>query len=102
MQIIELDGTNWTSGLDFYDALLSALGAHQGHGRNINALLDSMIWTDKVNRLVPPYEIVVRNVAHLPQDALREIELLKVLLRRAREDHRLLRGSDVQVEFTIR
>jgi RNAse (barnase) inhibitor barstar len=102
MRIIELDGTNWASGLDFYEALLSALGAHKGHGRNINALLDSMIWTDKVNTLVPPYEIVVTNVAHLPQDALREIELLKTFLKRAREDHRLLRGTDVQVEFTIR
>ncbi|WP_436216152.1 barstar family protein [Bradyrhizobium sp. LjRoot220] len=44
MQIIELNAENWRTWRDLYDALLTALGAPEGHGRNLNALIDSMVW----------------------------------------------------------
>ncbi|MBC9884143.1 barstar family protein, partial [Bradyrhizobium sp. INPA01-394B] len=39
---------------DFYDALLAALGAPEGHGRNLNALIDSMVWAG-MNAVEAPY-----------------------------------------------
>lgn len=44
MRIIDLNAENWKSILDFYDALLPALGAPAWHGHSVNAIIDSMIW----------------------------------------------------------
>jgi RNAse (barnase) inhibitor barstar len=63
MRWIELDGGSWTTALDFYTALLGALGAPKGHGRNINALIDSMIWGG-MNAVEPPYTIRIRGIGN--------------------------------------
>ena len=44
MRIIELDAAGWRNVLDFYDALLKALGAPAEHGEGVNALVDSVVW----------------------------------------------------------
>jgi hypothetical protein len=54
MRIIELDTLNWRTGLDFYRHLLAALGAPKGHGHNLNAVVDSMIWGG-MNTVEPPF-----------------------------------------------
>jgi hypothetical protein len=95
---IELDATNWTTVPDFYHALLSALGAPAGHGRNINALIDSMIWGG-INEVEPPYSVRIHGVATLPEDVRDHIELAKFYLLKARTDFRARRGHDVEVEF---
>jgi len=57
---IVLDASAWTTIVDFYDALLPALGAPAWHGRNFNALSDSMI-AGGINRVEPPYAIRMIN-----------------------------------------
>jgi hypothetical protein len=66
---IELDASTWKAVLDFYDALLSALGSPSGHGRNINALIDSMIHGG-MNKIEPPYAIRVRHLARAPKEVV--------------------------------
>lgn len=59
MHQIELDATTWKSKDDFYDAVLSALGAPDWHGRNFDALRDSIV-TGDINEVEPPFAITVR------------------------------------------
>ncbi|HMI18340.1 MAG TPA: barstar family protein [Sphingomonas sp.] len=56
MQTVELDAATWTSALDFYDALLAALIAPKWHGKNVNALVDSMIY-GRINVIEPPLRV---------------------------------------------
>ncbi|MEP5938704.1 MAG: barstar family protein [Erythrobacter sp.] len=65
MQIIELNGQNWRSKQDFYDALASALGSVEWHGRNADAFLETMVYTLELNRVQPPYEV---NIHHAPDE----------------------------------
>src|SRR5713101_2430980 len=82
LRIIELDATRWRAALDLYDDLLPALGSPEWHGRNLNALIDSMIWGG-INAVEPPYVVVVLNAANLPKDAREEIEFLRGALIKA-------------------
>ena len=100
MRIIELDATRWRTALDLYDDLLPALGSPEWHGRNINALIDSMIWGG-INAVEPPYVVVALNAANLSKDAREEIELLRAALIEAREEFHRRNGHDVEVELKI-
>jgi hypothetical protein len=100
MRKIELDASNWMTWRDFYDALLFALGAPEYHGRNINALVDSMIWGG-INKIEPPYSIRITETGRLPKDVHEHIELAKNALAEGRAEFRALRGRDVQVQFEI-
>ena len=60
MRQIVLDARAWTTIGDFYDVLLPALGAPEWHGRNFNALRDSMT-TGGINAVEPPYAIRLIN-----------------------------------------
>ena len=57
---LELDGADWTDSGSLYDSFFVAVGAPEWHGRNFNALRDS-IATGRVNKLEVPYTIEVRN-----------------------------------------
>ena len=85
MPRIELDAAGWTKVLDFYEALLAALGAPRGHGRNINALIDSMVYGG-ICEIDPPYELRIRNVGNLTSDIRSEIKLLKECLAEQESD----------------
>jgi RNAse (barnase) inhibitor barstar len=98
MRWIELDATSWTTVLDFYAALLGALGAPKGHGRSIDALIDSMIW-GRMNAVEPPYTVRVRGIGKSSKDIVDEVELAKHALSEARAEFRSLRGHDVDVLF---
>jgi RNAse (barnase) inhibitor barstar len=98
MRHIELDAKNWTSVLDFYSALLPSIGAPEWHGRNINALIDSMIWGG-INRVEPPYTIRIRDVVQLPGDVRNHIELAKNALLEARAEFRIRHHRDVEVRL---
>ncbi|HYM17573.1 MAG TPA: barstar family protein [Micropepsaceae bacterium] len=96
MRQIELDASSWTTVLDFYAALLAALGAPNWHGMNINALIDSMIWGG-INAVEPPYTVRIREIAKLSKDIVGEVELAKRALSEARAEFRRSRGHDVEV-----
>ena len=57
---LTLDADPWQSGEDFYNAFFLAVGAPEWHGRNFNALVDS-IQTGRINQIEVPYKIIVRN-----------------------------------------
>ena len=60
MRELLLDATGWQSRDDFYDAFFRAVGARSWHGRNLDALNDS-IGTGEINKSEVPYRIVVEN-----------------------------------------
>ena len=64
MRVIELDGEDWVEDLDAIEALLRALEAPDWHGRNMNALVDS-IAAGGINRVEPPYEVRIHGARHM-------------------------------------
>ncbi len=53
-----LDGSAWRTWDDMYDALFAVLGAPAWHGRNLNALYDSMV-VGGINELRPPARVQI-------------------------------------------
>ncbi len=100
MITIELNAQNWRTWDDFYSDLLAALGAPKGHGRNLNALVDSMIWGG-MNAVEPPYEIRVSGAKNLSKDTRAEIDALKQALANARAERRASGNRDMEIGFEI-
>lgn len=61
MTEIDLTASGWITPLDFYEALLAALGAPEWHGRNVNALMESMMFGN-INKVDPPMIVHVRKL----------------------------------------
>jgi len=91
MNFIDLDASSWKTPLDFYEALLAALGAPHWHGRNINALIDSMVYGG-INNLDSPLSIRITGAENLPEDARNELAFTVL----AFGEHQ---GTDRIVEF---
>lgn len=72
MKTIEIDGRQWRDPLDFYKGLLAALRAPDWHGRNINALIDSII-VGSINEIEPPYRIRVTGLDVAGEGAIEEL-----------------------------
>jgi RNAse (barnase) inhibitor barstar len=100
MRIINLDAKGWKTVDDFYDALLPELGAPAWHGRNANALNDSVIWGG-INAVNPPLMIRVCSVEDAPQAVVDAVKLAKRALDEGREDFRAQHGRDIDVELQI-
>lgn len=100
MRTIELDATKWKTVIDFYKALLAAIGAPAWHGISPDALVDSMIWGG-INAVDPPYIIRISGVASLPKDVRDAVELAKEVLADGRQDYCNRRGGDVEVGIEI-
>lgn len=100
MRTIELNATKWKSVLDFYNALLPAIGAPAWHGKNPNALVDSMVWGG-INAVEPPYTIKIVGSAGLPEDVRDQIEVVKEDLAKARIEYHNRCGNDVEVVIQI-
>jgi RNAse (barnase) inhibitor barstar len=60
MKELILDGSTWKNNDDVYDAFFLAVGAPTWHGRNFNALNDS-IGTGSINLVEVPYTLVIKN-----------------------------------------
>jgi RNAse (barnase) inhibitor barstar len=60
MKQLVLDGSNWSSKDDVYDAFFKVVGAPSWHGRNLDALNDS-IANGSINAVEVPYRLVIRN-----------------------------------------
>jgi RNAse (barnase) inhibitor barstar len=60
MRELVLDGGSWQNIDDFYDCLFRVLNSPKWHGRNFNALDDS-IGGGGINGVDPPFKLVIRN-----------------------------------------
>ena len=67
MREIVLDARGWTKPADLYDAFFQAVGAPQWHGRNFNALRDS-ISGGRINQIEVPYCIRVKNFSAMSEE----------------------------------
>ncbi len=86
--------------LDFYNALLPALGAPKWHGESVDALIDSMIW-GRINAIEPPYTIRIVGTQKLSKDVRDHINLVKEDLAGARKEFQERQGKDAEVNFEI-
>lgn len=100
MRIIDLDASGWTTVLDFYEALLAALEAPSRHGRNINALIDSMIWNE-INVVQPPYTVRIHHLSGSAKEIIDHVELVRLALAEARIEYRSQHGRDVDVQLRV-
>lgn len=97
MRELLLDGANWFKPDDFYDSFFAAVGAPSWHGRNLDALNDS-ISTGGINAIEVPYRIVIFN-AHLIGPDVRAIaSRFETLVQRLQEE----RECPVQIEVRPR
>jgi len=55
-----LDASQWATQDNIYDSFFAAVGAPSWHGRNFNALSDSIV-AGGINRIEVPYRILVQN-----------------------------------------
>ncbi len=93
MRIIKLDASGWKVPLDFYDALLGALGAPDWHGRSVDALVDSMLYGG-INAIEPPYRIWIVGTEAMPLSVRNELNSAIVTLAEQQ-------GVEKEIEFQI-
>jgi RNAse (barnase) inhibitor barstar len=63
-----LDAKDWTTETSFYDGFFEAVGAPPWHGRNFDAVNDS-VCHGRINQIETPYCLVIRNYDHLNPSA---------------------------------
>jgi len=68
-----LEGAQWQTQNDFYDAFFEAVGAPAWHARNLNALNDS-IGAGDINGVEVPYIVRIRGVQAMSPDACAMVE----------------------------
>lgn len=73
MKELILDGAAWTNNDDVYDAFFRAVGAPKWHGRNFNALNDS-IATGSINEVEVPYRLVIKDYELIGVEAQKMVE----------------------------
>jgi RNAse (barnase) inhibitor barstar len=60
MRELVLNGADWATRDDVYDAFFRAVGAPGWHGRNLDALADS-IRGGSINQVEVPYRLVIKS-----------------------------------------
>jgi RNAse (barnase) inhibitor barstar len=60
MRELILNGAEWRTRDDVYDSFFRVVGAPDWHGRNFNALRDS-IATGSINAVEVPYRVVIKD-----------------------------------------
>jgi RNAse (barnase) inhibitor barstar len=60
MKELVLNGAEWATKDDVYDAFFRAVGAPEWHGRNLDALADS-ISGGSINQVEVPYRLVIKS-----------------------------------------
>jgi RNAse (barnase) inhibitor barstar len=90
MKDIVLDASAWRDRDDFYYALLPALGAPDWHGRNLDALNDS-IAGDDISAVRLPFRIKITNASSVPADLQKYLFKFADLIT----DIRVSRGCEV-------
>jgi len=79
--VIELNAADWTCSDHFFDAFFRAVGAPEWHGRNFNALDDS-IGAGGISRIDVPYRLVVQNLRAANQETKNLISDFAKLIER--------------------
>ena len=93
MQRISIDISECETVDDFYGILLTSLDAPDWHGRNLDALWDSI--TSDINNVMPPYSIEVSVGTDLSQSVAVLLPRVKSLFDEAREQ------EHIEVEFKV-
>ena len=83
MKRISIDISGCKTVDEFCGILLSALEAPDWHGRNLDALWDSI--TSEINNVMPPYSIEVSTDKDLPSTVAALLPRVKALFDEARE-----------------
>ena len=73
MKELVLDAAKWRSEDDVYDAFFRAVGAPDWHGRNFNALRDS-IKGGRINDVEVPYRLIIQNYGALGSGAKKMVD----------------------------
>jgi len=68
MKELFLDGAGWQTKDDVYDAIFRAVRAPEWHGRNFDALNDS-IATGAINEVEVPYRLVIKSYDRIGGEA---------------------------------
>ena len=68
MKELVLNGAEWSTRDDIYDSFFRAVGAPNWHGRNFDALRDS-IATGSINAVKVPYRLVIQNYEKIAPSA---------------------------------
>ncbi|HEV2764771.1 MAG TPA: barstar family protein [Pyrinomonadaceae bacterium] len=85
MKEIVLDGAGWKTEGDFYDAFFEGVGAPRWHGRNLNALNDS-IGAGGVNRIEVPYAVRIKGLSAMSDEAREIVGHFAALVRSLKEE----------------
>jgi RNAse (barnase) inhibitor barstar len=86
---ITLHPTLWKSEEDFFDEVLRNLDAPDWHGKNYDALSDSLV-TGQVNGVEPPIKFVIEETQTLPQIAAHALAELESIAAEARSNGRIV------------
>ena len=73
MRELVLNGASWKNKDDVYDSFFAAVGAPSWHGRNFNALNDS-IATGQINKIEVPYRLLIRSYNQIGPEAQKFVE----------------------------
>jgi hypothetical protein len=88
MRVIELDASQWTTGLDFYRELAHTVSGGRDVACNVNAILEYMVWDwEGMGGIQPPYILRIINATNLPPDVQDEIALVASLMKESQGGH---------------
>ena len=100
MREISLDATHWKVPLDFYAALLPAIGAPAWHGESVAAINDSMIGGG-INALKPPYAVRIYNMDDVPAPVAEMVECAVSSFAKVRASFCETHRENVEVSMEI-
>jgi RNAse (barnase) inhibitor barstar len=92
MRELILDASIWKADDDVYDSFFKAVGAPEWHGRNFNALIDSI--RGGINAVEVPYRLVIRHYDCIAPGAKKMADDFVDLIRE-------LAGRGSQVEIAV-
>ena len=85
MKEIVLSGAGWIDHDSFYDAFFEAVGAPSWHGRNLDALNDS-IGAGDINKVEVPYTIKITGINSMTTDARAFVDRFSTLIGDLKEE----------------
>jgi RNAse (barnase) inhibitor barstar len=93
MKELFMDGKNWKDKNDVYDSFFQVVGAPSWHGRNFDALNDS-IGAGAINQIEVPYCLVIQNYDLIQEGASQIVDKFIAFIRELKA-----RGCEVDVRI---
>jgi RNAse (barnase) inhibitor barstar len=93
VETIAINGGGWANASDFYEAYLAAVGAPKWHGRNLDALWDSLTGGG-INQRNPPFRVQISGTSEMGDDARKMVTRFEALISEAR-------GEGCSVEIAL-